>query len=123
MKTKRKFTDLPFAEQDLSKTVKFYVDAKKKTVACVIYDRMYDMTYTGITHCHDCDTFDERIGRAIAFNKARKKELTSNIKFAQSEKERFMNFYKSYIENYERREKINNDYLAEVNKDLESLMS
>lgn len=66
-------------EQDMSKTVKFIVNKDKKTVVCILTDRVYARTFKASTHCTGEDVFDESKGREIALNKARRKELEYHL--------------------------------------------
>lgn len=66
-------------EQDMSKTVKFIVNKDKKTVVCILTDRVYARTFKASTHCTGVDVFDESKGREIALNKARRKELEYHL--------------------------------------------
>lgn len=82
---KQKFTSLPFDEQDKSETVKFTVLKDKGIVVCKVIDNNNCRHYTGRAIQDDHDVWDERRGRAIAFNKACKKEYESRIKSIERE--------------------------------------
>lgn len=100
------------------KNCKFYVDKEKKKVVCVIPktefmairfveanynvniiyldEKVPDMLimprqFTGIATCHEEDTFDEEMGKLIAYNKARHKLNCSLFKR--------LNAYASYLDN------------------------
>jgi len=122
MKRAKKFIDLPFEEQDKSNTVRFFVNKEKKTTVCVVYDRMTGRSYTGTTHCHDCDTFDEGIGRKIAFNKARVKELTAGAKYTMDEIRELTNTYNMLMKRLEKRVIVTSKYLKEIADDLNTVM-
>lgn len=119
---KKNFTDLSIKDQDKSKTVKFFVDAEQGVVVCRLYDRWDDIFHTAKTRCHDVDKFNEKKGRAIAFNKAKRKELLHNLKNVEMEKKYLDELYNARVEALTKRAHINTIYLEGVNLALEDLM-
>ena len=99
------------------KNCKFYVDKESKKVVCVIpktefmairfVEANYDLytfsihkaaemlimprQFVGIATCHEEDTFDEEMGKLIAYNKARHKLNCSLFKR--------LNIYASFLDN------------------------
>jgi len=122
MKRKTNFIDMSIKQQDKSQTVKFHVDKKHGVVVCTLRDRVYGDYYTAVTRCHDVDTFDEKKGRAIAFNKARRKELEAHLKMIDMEKAMLDKWYNEAIADLEKRTHNNIIYLTGVNDDLAELM-
>lgn len=120
--TKTKFTNLSFKKQDASNTVKFFVDDKNGVVVCRLYDRWYDIFHTAKTKVHDADKFSEKTGRAIAFNKARRKELEHNLAMIANEREQIKQAYQRYMGMLDKREHVNQIYLAGVQDELNELM-
>lgn len=119
---KSNFTKLSLAEQDKSKTVKFTTDAKNGVTVCRLYDRWFGRSFVGVTRCHNVDTFDEKIGRAIAFNKARRKELLSDIALLKAQRERLTRMYEQKMSRIDKNEGLKHIYLAGVNEELNELM-
>lgn len=119
---KAKFTNLSLAEQDKSKTVKFTTDVENGVTVCRLYDRWYDRYFIGVTRCHDVDTFDEKKGRAIAFNKARRKELIADLAELNNEREYVTRRYEEIMNQLDKREGLKHIYLAGVNEELDELM-
>lgn len=122
MKGKKKFTNLSVKKQDESKTVKFFVDEANGVVVCRLYDRWYGNYFVGKTRCHDVDKYDEKRGRAIAFNKARKKELEFNLKCVARQRKELQAWYEREMKFLDKREAINEIYLAGALEDLSELM-
>ena len=84
-------------------TTEFYVDGESKTVVCVLKpdidnaiiiaseatgidtrvipgNLLLNSTYRGIAKCSDNDTFDEAVGKDIAYKKAYAKYSTATLK-------------------------------------------
>lgn len=120
--SKTKFTSLSIKKQDASNTVKFHVDEKNGVVVCRLYDRWYDTFHTAKTKVHGADKFSEKTGRAIAFNKARRKELEHNLAMIEAERAEIQRVYNEYMGRLAKREHINNIYLAGVQDELDELM-
>lgn len=120
--SKSNFLSLPIKKQDQSKTVKFYVNEEKGTVVCRLYDRWYDCYHVGKSQCLDSDKFDEKRGRAIAFNRARQKELSFNIKNIAEERCWAMDHYNDVLNRLDKREQLNQIYLAGVDETLKELV-
>lgn len=111
------------------KNCKFYVDKENKKVVCVIPNTRYmardfindfnvelyplsdklrneirmPNSFSGIASCHEDDTFDEEIGKLIAYHKARRKlnislfkRLNSYIQFVDNELVKMMNVCNNY---------------------------
>ena len=114
--------NLSLAEQDKSKTVKFKSDPKSGVTVCRLYDRWNDRYFVGVTRCHDVDNFDERKGRAIAFNKARRKELLADIANIDWSRREVTRQYEDTMKWYDRREGLKRIYLAGVEDELAELM-
>ena len=119
---KAKFTNLSLAEQDKSKTVKFTTDVEKGVTVCRLYDRWYDRYFIGVTRCHDVDTFDEKKGRAIAFNKARRKELEFTIKRIDDQRTLLDRLYNEEVNRLDKQQGLLYNYLEGVNLALEELV-
>lgn len=119
---KTKFLNLSLAEQDKSKTVKFKSDLKSGVTVCRLYDRWNDRYFTGVTRCHDVDNFDERKGRAIAFNKARRKELLADLAHIEWARQDIIRQYEDVMKWYDRRESLKRIYLTGVEEELNELM-
>lgn len=120
---KSKFTSLSLAEQDKSKTVKFFTDNQNGVTVCRLYDRWNDRYFTAKTRCHDVDVFDEKKGRAIAFNKARKKELLSDIVYLEQYQRWLTESYEAEMNALDRRLGLKHIYLAGVNDELDELLN
>ena len=78
--------------------------------------------FVGKTRCHDVDKYDEKRGRAIAFNKARKKELEFNLKCVARQRKELQAWYEREMKFLDKREAINEIYLAGALEDLTELM-
>lgn len=120
--SKSNFLTLPIKKQDQSKTVKFYVNEEKGTVVCRLYDRWYDIYHVGKAQCLDSDKFEEKRGRAIAFNRARQNELLFNIKNILEERDRLNEWYKEESKRLDKREDLNQIYLSGVESELNELV-
>ena len=121
-KKKSKFTNLPASEQDKSNTVRFYDDVKSGVTVCSLYDRWNDRTFVARTRVHDVDQYDQQTGRAIAFNKARRKELLNDIAELQRERELITRRYEAIMNRIDKNEGLKHIYLAGVNDELNELM-
>lgn len=117
-----KFTEMSLAEQDKSKTVKFSKNEKSGVIVCRLFDRWYGRTFIGVARCHDVDVFDEKKGRAIAFNKARKKELISDLRLLDDQRKRLTRWYEERMNRIDKNEGLKRIYLAGVDNELEELM-
>lgn len=120
--SKSNFLSLSIKKQDQSKTVKFFVNEEKGTVVCRLYDRWYDMYHVGKAQCHDVDEFNEKRGRAIAFNRARQKELEYNLKHIAEDRAYWQEVCDEQIVQYNKREEINTIYLEGVKDELKNLI-
>lgn len=119
---KTKFTNLSIKDQNKSKTVKFFTDFKNGVTICRLYDRWDDIYHTAKTRCHDVDAFDEKKGRTIAFNKARRKELMHNLRNIEADRAMVQEKYERIMKMLDAREEINTIYLAGVEDELAELM-
>ena len=119
---KSKFTNLSLAEQDKSNTVKFKTDAANGVTVCRLYDRWYDRYFIGVTRCHDVDAFDEKKGRAIAFNKARRKEVLADLAMLEKERKYVTRRYEEYMNRLDKNEGLKHIYLAGIEEELKELM-
>lgn len=117
-----KFTELSLAEQDKSKTVKFSKNEKSGVIVCRLFDRWYGRTFIGVARCHDTDVFDEKKGRAIAFNKARQKELISDLRLLADQRKRLTRWYEDKMNRLDKNEGLKHIYLAGVKQELDELM-
>lgn len=117
-----KFTSLSIKEQDKSNTVKFYVDKAKGVTICRLYDRWNDRYFTAKTTCLDVDKFSEKTGRAIAFNKARRKELLSDIRNLEQLRDLVVKEYENLLKSIDHRQGLKHIYLAGVDEELTELM-
>ena len=120
---KSKFTELSIAKQNESKTVRFFTNKKSGLTVCRLYDRWEDRHFTAQTHCLDVDKYSEKKGRAIAFNKARRKELVTNIKELNEEYACIKEYYETILNNVAKRIHIKKIYLAGVEDELRELMN
>ena len=120
---KSKFTSLSLAEQDKSNTVKFFTDLKNGVTVCRLYDRWNDRYFSAKTRCHDVDVFDEKKGRAIAFNKARKKELLNDIAYLEGYQKWLTESYETAMKAADHRLGLKHIYLAGVNDELDELLN
>lgn len=119
---KQKFTDLSLKKQDESKTVTFHVNKEKGVVVCRLYDRWYDMYHIGKAHCLSTDKFSEKTGRALAFNRARQKELSHNIEMLDLMRKNLEELYNIELARLEKRKQLNEIYLAGVEDELKELV-
>lgn len=119
--SKKKFTDLSIKEQNQSNTVFFHTDKENGVVVCRLYDRWYDRFHVAKTRCVGGDKFNEKKGRAIAFNKARKKELEFNLRMIEDERNALDSFYREETERLSKRHHINVIYLEGVKEELKDL--
>jgi len=117
-----KFTEMSLAEQDKSQTVKFSKNEKSGVTVCRLFDRWYGRTFIGVSRCHDTDVFDEKKGRAIAFNKARKKELISDLRLIAGQRMKLMRLYEEEMKRIDKNESLKRIYLAGVNNELNELI-
>jgi hypothetical protein len=121
-RSKSNFLNLSIKQQNQSKTVKFYVNEEKGTVVCRLYDRFYDTYHVGKAQCLSDDKFDEKRGRAIAFNRARQNELLYNLKSICDERDYIDEQYRILTTRLDKREDLNQIYLAGVNEELAELV-
>lgn len=121
-KMKTDFTKLSPKKQDESKTVKFTVNEKAGIVVCTLIDRWFGKRFTAKTRVHDVDKWNEKKGRAIAFNKAKRNELLYNIKQCDKELSDMRAYFEELINKIEKRKQLNEVYLAGVNDELNDLM-
>lgn len=117
-----KFTELSLVEQDKSKTVKFSKNEQSGVIVCRLFDRWYGRTFIGVARCHDTDVFDEKKGRAIAFNKARQKELISDLRMLAEDRKRLTRWYEERMNRLDKNEGLKHIYLAGVKQELDELM-
>ena len=117
-----KFTEMSLAEQDKSKTVKFSKNEKSGVVVCRLFDRWYGRTFIGVARCHDTDVFDEKKGRAIAFNRARQKELISDLRILTEDRKCLTRWYEDRMKQLDKNEGLKHIYLAGVEQELNELM-
>ena len=122
MSKKLNFTELSLAEQDKSKTVSFIVKKNDGIVVCKLYDRWYDRWFYGKTICKDGDKFNEKKGRAIAFNKARRKELEFTIKRFDDQRTLLDRLYNEEVNRLDKQQGLLYNYLEGVNLALEELV-
>ena len=109
-------------QQDMSNTVKFHDDEKNGVTVCTLYDRWYGRRFIAKTRCHEVDQYDQQIGRAIAFNKARRKELLSDIDIINYQRKELTRMYEEEMNRLDKSEGLKHIYLAGVNEDLRELM-
>ena len=119
---KSKFTSLSFAEQDKSKTVKFHDDEKNGVTVCRLYDRWNNRYFTAKTKVHDVDQYDKQTGRAIAFNKARRKELLNDLSCIEADRAFITARYEELMNQLDQREGLKHIYLMGVEDELHELM-
>lgn len=120
--TKTSFTNLPASEQDKSKSVRFHDDEKNGVTVCSLYDRWNDRTFVAKTRVHDVDQYDKAKGRAIAFNKARRKELLADIANLNEERTYVTRRYEAIMNRIDKNEGLKRIYLAGVEDELKDLM-
>ena len=120
---KSNFTKMSPEQQDKSNTVKFHDDEKNGVTVCTLYDRWYGRRFTAKTRCHEVDQYDQQIGRAIAFNKARRKELLSDIEIINYQRKELTRMYEEEMNRLDKSEGLKHIYLAGVNEELRELMN
>ena len=120
---KSNFTKMSPEQQDMSNTVKFHDDEKNGVTVCTLYDRWYGRRFIAKTRCHEVDQYDQRVGRAIAFNKARRKELLSDIDIINYQRKELTRMYEEEMNRLDKSEGLKHIYLAGVDEDLRELMN
>ena len=120
---KTNFTKMSPEQQDMSNTVKFHDDEKNGVTVCTLYDRWYGRRFIAKTHCHEVDQYDQRVGRAIAFNKARRKELLSDIDIINYQRKELTRMYEEEMNRLDKSEGLKHIYLAGVDEELRELMN
>lgn len=120
---KSNFTKMSPEKQDKSNTVKFHDDAKNGVTVCTLYDRWYGRRFIAKTRCHEVDQYDQQVGRAIAFNKARRKELLSDIEIINYQRKELTRMYEEEMNRLDKSEGLKHIYLAGVNEELRELMN
>ena len=120
---KSNFTKMSPEQQDMSNTVKFHDDEKNGVTVCTLYDRWYGRRFIAKTRCHEVDQYDQRIGRAIAFNKARRKELLSDIDIINYQRKEMTRMYEEEMNRLDKSEGLKHIYLAGVDEELRELMN
>lgn len=119
---KSKFTNLPASEQDKSNTVRFYDDPKSGVTVCSLYDRWNNRTFVARTRVHDVDQYEQQTGRAIAFNKARRKELLNDITMLENTRLKITRRYEALMNKIDKNVDLKHIYLAGVDDELNELM-
>lgn len=119
---KSNFTKMSPEQQDMSNTVKFHDDEKNGVTVCTLYDRWYGRRFIAKTRCHEADQYDQQVGRAIAFNKARRKELLSDIEIINYQRKELTRMYEEELNRLDKSEGLKHIYLAGVNEELRELM-
>ena len=119
---KSNFTKMGPEQQDMSNTVKFHDDEKNGVTVCTLYDRWYGRRFIAKTRCHEVDQYDQQVGRAIAFNKARRKELLSDIDIINYQRKELTRMYEEEMNRLDKSEGLKHIYLAGVNEELRELM-
>ena len=119
---KSNFTKMSPEQQDQSNTVKFHDDEKNGVTVCTLYDRWYGRRFIAKTRCHEVDQYDQQVGRAIAFNKARRKELLSDIDIINYQRKELTRMYEEEMNRLDKSEGLKHIYLAGVNEELLELM-
>ena len=120
---KSNFTKMSPEQQDMSNTVKFHDDEKNGVTVCTLYDRWYGRRFIAKTRCHEVDQYDQRVGRAIAFNKARRKELLSDIDIINYQRKELTRMYEEEMNRLDKSEGLKHIYLAGVDEELRELMN
>ena len=120
---KSNFTKMSPEQQDMSNTVKFHDDEKNGVTVCTLYDRWYGRRFIAKTRCHEVDQYDQRVGRAIAFNKARRKELLSDIDIIDYQRKELTRMYEEEMNRLDKSEGLKHIYLAGVDEELRELMN
>ena len=119
---KSNFTKMSPEQQDMSNTVKFHDDEKNGVTVCTLYDRWYGRRFIAKTRCHEVDQYDQQVGRAIAFNKARRKELLSDIEIINYQRKELTRMYEEEMNRLDKSEGLKHIYLAGVDEELRELM-
>ena len=119
---KSNFTKMSPDQQDQSNTVKFHDDEKNGVTVCTLYDRWYGRRFIAKTRCHEVDQYDQQVGRAIAFNKARRKELLSDIEIINYQRKELTHMYEEEMNRLDKSEGLKHIYLAGVNEELRELI-
>lgn len=119
---KSNFTKMSPEQQDMSNTVKFHDDEKNGVTVCTLYDRWYGRRFIAKTRCHEVDQYDQQVGRAIAFNKARRKELLSDIEIINYQRKELTRMYEEEMNRLDKSEGLKHIYLAGVDEELHELM-
>lgn len=120
---KSNFTKMSPKQQDMSNTVKFHDDEKNGVTVCTLYDRWYGRRFIAKTRCHEVDQYDQQVGRAIAFNKARRKELLSDIEIINYQRKELTRMYEEELNRLDKSEGMKHIYLAGVDEELRELMN
>ena len=120
---KSNFTKMSPEQQDMSNTVKFHDDEKNGVTVCTLYDRWYGRRFIAKTRCHEVDQYDQRVGRAIAFNKARRKELLSDIDIINYQRKELTRMYEEEMNRLDKSEGLKHIYLAGVDEELRELIN
>ena len=120
---KSNFTKMSPEQQDMSNTVKFYDNEKNGVTICILYDRWFGRRFIAKTRCHEADQYDQQVGRAIAFNKARRKELLSDIDIINYQRKELTRMYEAEMNRLDKREGLKHIYLAGVDEDLRELIN
>ena len=120
---KSNFTKMSPKQQDMSNTVKFHDDEKNGVTVCTLYDRWYGRRFIAKTRCHEVDQYNQRVGRAIAFNKARRKELLSDIDIINYQRKELTRMYEEEMSRLDKSEGMKHIYLAGVDEELRELMN
>ena len=119
---KSNFTKMSPDQQDQSNTVKFHDDEKNGVTVCTLYDRWYGRRFIAKTRCHEVDQYDQQVGRAIAFNKARRKEIMSDIEIINYQRKELTRMYEEEMNRLDKSEGLKHIYLAGVNEELRELI-
>ena len=120
---KSNFTKMSPKQQDMSNTVKFHDDEKNGVTVCTLYDRWYGRRFIAKTRCHEVDQYDQQVGRAIAFNKARRKELLSDLEIINYQRKELTRMYEEEMSRLDKSEGLKHIYLAGVDEELRELMN
>ena len=120
---KSNFTKMSPKQQDMSNTVKFHDDEKNGVTVCTLYDRWYGRRFIAKTRCHEVDQYDQQVGRAIAFNKARRKELLSDLEIINYQRKELTHMYEEEMKRLDKSEGMKHIYLAGVDEELRELMN
>ncbi len=120
---KSNFTKMSPKQQDMSNTVKFHDDEKNGVTVCTLYDRWYGRRFIAKTRCHEVDQYDQQVGRAIAFNKARRKELLSDLEIINYQRKELTRMYEEELNRLDKSEGMKHIYLAGVDEELRELMN